>query len=467
MKRFLVAFAGVAGFFLPQIVGFPGLSPAGAVALGLFLFAAVFWLLEPVPIYATSMLVIFLQLLFLSNSSPFVRWFSYPYPVVDAPAAERFLSTLANPILILFLGGFLLAAACVKYSVEKNLTRILLKPFGDSPKRILFGIMLSTAVLSAFMSNTATTAMMITVILPLLSGLRKGDKFRVALALSIPVAANLGGIATPIGTPPNAVAIAALAQAGAPVTFGGWMLLAIPLVVVSLALAWWLLILLFPPEEKRLKLALEGEFQKSRGAIIMYCVGGLTVLLWVTENFHGIPGAVVAFFPVALLPALGVVGKEEIRGISWEVLWLVAGGISLGYSLQDTGLAAWMITLVEWNALTPWMLVAGFLGVSILLANFLSHTVTATLLIPVAMGLGTSGVLGGALSAVSLAVAIAIGSSYGMSLPISTPPNAIAMSTGLVTTRQMAGFGIWMAVAGFLLTLAAALAFWPHLANLL
>jgi sodium-dependent dicarboxylate transporter 2/3/5 len=245
------------------------------------------------------------------------------------------------------------------------------------------------------------------------------------------------------------------------------MLLAVPLVLISLVLAWWLLIFLFPPQEKRLELALEGNFQKSRGAIVMYCVGGLTVLLWVTENFHGIPGAVVAFFPVALLPALGVVGKEEIRGISWEVLWLVAGGISLGYSLQDTGLAAWMITLVEWNALTPWMLIAGFLGISILLANFLSHTVTATLLIPVAMGLGTSGILGDGLSAVALAVAIAIGSSYGMSLPISTPPNAIAMSTGLVTTRQMAGFGVWMAIVGFFLTLAAALAFWPHVSKFL
>ncbi len=114
----------------------------------------------------------------------------------------------------------------------------------------------------------------------------------------------------------------------------------------------------------------------------MYLVTGFTILLWATESLHGVPSTVTAFIPVALLPALGLITKEDIRSISWEVLWLVAGGISLGISLEKTGLATWIVGLIDWQTLPFFLLVAGFLGVSVLLANFLSHTVTTTLLCP-------------------------------------------------------------------------------------
>lgn len=463
MRRTIVLISGLLLFLLPQFLAFEGLSPAGAITLGMFLCAGLFWIFEPIPIYATSLLVIGGQLLFLSKDAPLVVAREFPYAVAQAPTANSFMGTLAHPILILFLGGFMLAEAASKYSVEKGLTRLMLAPFGDKPSRVLLGLMLATALLSAFMSNTATTAMMITVIAPIIAVLKPEDRFRTALALSIPVAANLGGMATPIGTPPNAVALGALASKGYNISFSTWMALAVPLTLVALALAWWLLLKLFPSKEAKIELDLQGRFERSRPAILLYAVGGLTVVLWLTEALHGVPSTLTAFIPIALLPALGVIGKKEIRNLSWEVLWLVGGGISLGNSLQNTGLATWMINLVEWGSLGPVAVLTGFILLSIIFANFLSHTVTTALLVPIAISLGTSGVLGDTGSMIFIAIAIAIASSFGMSLPISTPPNAIAIATGLVTTPQMARIGIVMAVAGLILTLLAALFFWPLL----
>lgn len=463
MRRGLILTSGLLLLVLPSFLPLEGLSPAGALTLGLFLMAGLFWITEPVPIYATSVLIILFQLLFLSKAAPLVKAFGFPYALDQAPLPNRYTNTLADPTLILFLGGFMLAAAASKYAVEKALTRVLLAPFGNSSRRLLLGLMLSTAVLSAFMSNTATTAMMMAVIIPLLVGLDPDDKFRIALALSIPVAANIGGMATPIGTPPNAIALGALAARGQAVSFTTWMALAVPLVALTLFLGWRLLLFLFPPKQPRLELELTAKFKRTRPALTLYAIGGLTVLLWLTESLHGVSSGVIAFIPIALLPCFGVVDKSDIRNLSWEVLWLVAGGISLGLSLGDTGLATWLIGLVEWNSLNGASVLAAFILVSILMANFLSHTVTTSLLVPIAISLGLSGVLGSAGSVVGVAIAIAIASSYGMSLPISTPPNAIAISTGLVRTPDMARIGVIMAFVGILFTFAAAHWFWPLL----
>ncbi|MDR9417119.1 MAG: SLC13 family permease, partial [Gracilimonas sp.] len=177
---------GIIGFIIPFFLSIPGLSEAGHVALSIFIIAAVFWMLEPVPIYATSILVILLQVFFLSKQGVLFSEVTAEY----APNSYTdFIGTLANPIIILFLGGFVLADAAVKFDLDKNLTRILLKPFGSKPKFIILGLMVVTGLLSAFMSNTATTAMMMTVILPIIAKTDLDDPLRIGLALSIPFAA--------------------------------------------------------------------------------------------------------------------------------------------------------------------------------------------------------------------------------------------------------------------------------------
>lgn len=372
-----------------------------------------------------------------------------------------YLATLASPIIILFLGGFVLAEAAVKYNLDRNLTRLLLRPFGTQPKYIILGLMLVTAALSAFMSNTATTAMMMTVILPIISSIDKDDPLRFGIVLCIPFAANIGGITTPIGTPPNAVVIGALTRQGTDVAFSEWMILAVPVVMFMLLITWLLLTTLFPTKTGRLKLNLSGTFDTSLNAVILYGIFGLTVLAWVTESIHGINSKMIALVPVAGLTLFGVIDKDEIRNLPWEVLWLVAGGLALGIALNNTGLAQWMISSIEWGSLSRLWLLIVFGGVAIVMSNFLSNTVTATLLIPLAVSLEASGMAGVGFDLLITSLVIGIGASLAMVLPISTPPNAITLSTGMVQTKEMAKVGVIIGAVGLIMMIICAVFYWP------
>lgn len=453
---------GIVGLIIPFFLNITGLSYAGHVALGIFFLAAAFWMLEPFPIYSTSILVILLQILLLSKQGFIFTESSADY-IPDAYTA--FIGTLANPIIILFLGGFVLADAAVKYNLDKNLTRLLLKPFGTKPKFIVLGLMVVTALLSAFMSNTATTAMMMTVIIPIIAKLKIKDPLKISLALCIPFAANIGGIATPIGTPPNAVVIGALSQQGINIPFGEWMALALPLVIIALVFAWFLLINMFKADTKTIEIDMSGKFNTSTNAILLYLAFGLTVLFWVTESFHGIKSAIIALLPVVFLTLTGVVTKEDIRRLPWEVLWLVAGGISLGISMKSTGLAEWLVSSIEWSAFGTITLLLVFSAVAVLMSNFLSNTVTATLLIPLAVSLASSGIAGEGFSLIIVSLVIGVSASFAMMLPISTPPNAIAVSTGTIQTGEMVKAGLSVGLFGILLVVLYAIFYWPLMLN--
>ena len=453
-------FLGIIGFCIPLLMNFQGLSLAGHIAMSIFLLAAVFWMFETITIYSTSILVIFSQVLLLSTEGiiDFSGVAGY-----DPQSYTQFIGTLANPIIILFLGGFVLADAAVKYDFDKNLTRILLSPFGNRTSTIMLGLMAVTAALSAFMSNTATTAMMITVIIPIIAKMDKGDPARIGIALSVPFAANIGGIATPIGTPPNAVVIAALNQQGLAVAFGSWMLYALPLAIVMLLVAWQVLLRLHPPATEFVALDLDTKLQKSSHAILLYVTFGITVLLWVTEGFHGIKSSIVALLPVVVLTLSSAFSKQDIRKLPWEVLWLIAGGIALGISMKDTGLASWLVGGIAWGDLSSMMVLVVFGAVTLIMSNFLSNTVTASLLIPLALTLVTSGALDGTFGMLLVGLVIALSASFAMILPISTPPNAIAESTGVLKTKHMLLSGSIIGVIGLILVLLLSVFYWPNI----
>ncbi|HKL15708.1 MAG TPA: DASS family sodium-coupled anion symporter [Balneolaceae bacterium] len=453
-------FLGVIGFCIPLLINFQGLSLAGHLAMSIFLMAAVFWMFETIPIYSTSILVIFSQVLLLSTEGIIDYSGTAGY---DPLSYTQFIGTLANPIIILFLGGFVLADAAVKYDFDKNLTRILLTPFGNRTSTIMLGLMAVTAALSAFMSNTATTAMMITVIIPIIAKMDKGDPARIGVALSVPFAANIGGIATPIGTPPNAVVIAALNQQGLTVAFGSWMLYALPLAVVMLLVAWQVLLRLHPPATEFVALDLDTKLQKSSHAILLYVTFGITVLLWVTEGVHGIKSSIVALLPVVVLTLSSAFSKKDIRKLPWEVLWLIAGGIALGISMKDTGLASWLVGGIAWGDLSSMMVLVVFGAVTLIMSNFLSNTVTASLLIPLALTLVTSGALEGTFGMLLIGLVIALSASFAMILPISTPPNAIAESTGVLKTKHMLLSGSIIGIIGLILVLLLSVFYWPNI----
>ncbi|WP_413699125.1 SLC13 family permease [Psychromonas sp. KJ10-10] len=304
-----------------------GLTLVEQRVIAIFVMATLCWVLEPIPIYATSVAIIVLELLIISDKGLWFTKFDSPElgQLVDH---KTIMATFASPIIMLFLGGFFLAMAATKYRLDVNLARVLLKPFGHSPKYVMLGLMMITAVFSMFMSNTATTAMMLSILTPVLALFAREDMGKVAFALSVPVAANIGGIGTPIGTPPNAVALKYLINENN-IRFGEWMLFAVPFVIVMLLIAWLLLIKLFPASKTEIKLNIKGRFLKTPKAITVYVVFIITILLWLMGGVHGMNAYVVAMIPVAVFSMLKIITKEDLKKISWDVLWLVSGGLRL------------------------------------------------------------------------------------------------------------------------------------------
>ena len=437
--------------------GIAALTVVQQRVIALFVFAALMWIFEIIPNWTTSLLVITILLLTVSTKG--IGLFCNPeYGKLMAPS--RIMSSMADPVVMLFLGGFVLAIMAERYGLDVVIARALLKLFGTKPQFVLLGFLLIIAVFSMFMSNTATAAMMLTLLAPVLSKLPTDDKGKIGLALSIPIAANLGGIGTPIGTPPNATAKGYLEQAGIDVTFGEWCIHMIPYVLIMILLAWVLLQLFFPFKTKKLVLEIpESNTKKDWRYIVVWVTFIGTILLWATEQVTKINSNIVAFVPLAVFTATGLFGKEEIKEINWNVLWLVAGGFALGYALQDTGLAKVLIEAIPFGQM-PVVLVIIIAGlVCYFLSNFISNSATAALLIPilivVAQGMADPAAASNASflafgGTQAMIIFIAACASIAMLFPISTPPNAIAASTGLVETKDMAKVGIVIGVVGFI-----------------
>ncbi len=447
---------GAIVFALPYVVQFEGLSVAGHRIFSVFLLAIVLWVTEAIPLHATAALIILLEILLISDKALGALPAGF-----EAPDFSTFFAALAHPVLMLFLGGFFLADGAAKFRLDRNMARVLLRPFGDSPQRIMLGLMLITAVFSMFMSNTATTATLLAVVLPVIATLEPEDRLRTGLALSIPVAANIGGIGTPVGTPPNAIAVGSLADAGISISFVKWMVMAVPMMVVLLLIAWYVLVRLFPAQQKVLKLSIEATFDTSLPAKIFYGTFALTVGLWMTEPLHGISSYIVGFLPVVILLSTRVFSTRDLQSIQWHVLWLVAGGIALGIGVNASGLDLWLVGLVGWESIGQALLILTLAVVALLLSTFISNSAAANLLIPIGLSLALSDAV--AAQPALAAFFIAVGSSLAMALPVSTPPNAIAFSTGAVTTRDMAVAGSIIGVVGLVLYVFVAPLLWDFM----
>ena len=473
IKFIIASVLAIAALFLPyESLGFDAASPMGVLnpleirVIGVFVMAALFWILQPFPIWSTSMLVIVLMIITMSDSALNV----FRVDGVTMISHKSIMATFANPIIMLFLGGFFLAAAATKYKMDLNLARVLLKPFGKNPKFVLLGLMLITAVFSMFMSNTATAAMMLAILAPVLKLFDEDDRGKAAFALAIPLGANIGGMGTPIGTPPNAIALGALNDAVArgdlvanPVSFGQWMAFGIPYVIVLMVIAWLLLLKIYPIKMKEMVLNIEGagKFDTSPKAIIVYITFVVCVVLWVISKNgigpipgHGINDNAIAMIPMAVFALTGVITKKDLNAMSWDVLWLVAGGFALGVGLNATGLAAHLIKTIPFASWSPFALMVGCGIICLFMANFMSHTSTATLLVPIlcAVGIACQDNLVGLGGVTALLVSVAFASSLGMSLPISTPPNALAHATGYTDTNGMAKTGVVMGLSGLVLS---------------
>ncbi len=546
IKLLIVLLISGSMLFMPfEEWGLP-VNPIQTRVIALFVFAALMWILEVIPIWTTSVLVITLALLGTSNTSlNFLKVDKFDKPAIEAIVADAYgpganaevvkatqasvaeslkkasnltpdvvrstintailkpvvsgkadaaqatalkeaagrlydgeisarisklpltnltqqksiFATFADPIIILFLGGFFLADAATKFRLDINLARVLLKPFGTNPKYVLLGLMSVTALFSMFMSNTATAAMMLALLTPVLALFKPEDRGRAAFALCIPIGANVGGIGTPIGTPPNAIALKFMQENGWNVTFGDWMMFGVPFVIIMLLIGWFILLKMFPIDQKSLDLAKEmkGKFMTTPKAWVVYITFIVTILLWVVpKQYHGLDANSVAIIPIAVFSVTGVITKKDLKAMSWDVLWLVAGGFALGVALGETKLANDLINSIpfaEWDSLA---LIVGSSLICLFMATFMSHTATAALLMPIMASVAAGMVAGGSMDApgaIGLLVTIAFASSLGMALPISTPPNAMAYATGHVEQKGMAISGTILCLIGLALSI--------------
>ena len=337
------------------------------------------------------------------------------------------MACFADPVIMLFIGGFVLAIAATKTGLDAQLAKVLLRPFGTKSEMVLLGFLLVTGLFSMFVSNTATAAMMLTFLTPVFRQLPPEGKGRIALAMSIPVAANLGG--------------------------SQWMMFMFPLVIVLLFISWRLLLKFFPFSQKTVELNIDGGMQKGFQSWVVIITFILTVVLWLSDRFTGINANTVAMVPFCIFALTGVINKRDLEQINWSVIWMVAGGFALGYGLNASGLAANAVESIPFGDFSPLLILVMGGAICYVLSNFISNSATAALLMPILAVV--CGAMGDKLAPIggtgTILIGVAIAASSAMILPISTPPNALAFATGYVQQKDMSKIGIIMGVVSMLL----------------
>ena len=462
---------GAIAFLLILVLPAPeGLTPTGWRAAAVAVLMAVWWMTEAIPITATALI-------------PLV--FFPALGVLEMPDAA---APYANE-LILFMGGFFIAVTMERWGLHRRIALAIVSAVGTSPRRLVLGFMVATAFISMWISNTATAAMMFPIGLALGEIFRPSDQegpyeFGIALMLATAYAANIGGSATLIGTPPNAVmAGAASEMLGIEIGFGQWMMVGVPFVLVMLPLSWLLLVyFLYPPgqisgdadavlAEQRTALG-----RASRGEKSVAVVFTLTALAWVFRSPKeiaavSIPGiqtylpfvsdgtiamaGALALFLIPVDRKRGVFALDwpTARKIPWDVLVLFGGGLSLARAMDRSGLATWIGSGVSGlGSIPPIVLIALIAGLFVFLTEVTSNTATSTMAMPIMAGVAA----GLGFAPTTLMAVAALSAAMAFMLPVATPPNAIVFGSGYLTIPQMVRSGIWMnVVAIVLITLAA------------
>lgn len=438
LKLVACIFAALITYLLTGVLAWPL-----RMALVLLVLAASLWVTESIPLAATSLLIALLQ------------------PLLGIQSFRDALSPFFDPVVVLLLGGFLLAIAVDKHDLDEIMGIAILKRLGTKPHWVTLGLMITTAVLSMWISNTAAAALMITVAIPVANQVDdpKGNLQKIMI-LGVAYSATLGGFMTLIGSPPNALAAAFLFDLkGIYLPFLQWSLYGFPLSLLMIVIAWFLLFRRFPtkidriPPIKMVKREITG-FQKGTFAFFL-----VAVILWLTEKFHPLSSSMVAVAVVVALFTARLLKKEDLRNVEWNTLLLFGGGLSLGSALQVSGLAM-VITdsIVTLVPIVSYVGVVMLLGVGTLVFSMIaSNTVSASIFMPIAINMAS--VLGA--SPVVFAVLVAICSSIDFMLPVGTPPNAIAYSTGRVPMKDMITTGALLNVLALIITLLLAFSIWP------
>ena len=413
------------------------LPPEQRAVLLLFLVAVGLWITEAVPAFAVGLLI--MGYLVFALGTPLIM--PEPWNV------DPYLNTWSSPVIWLMLGGFFMAEGLSRTGLDRQLFAFAIKPAGNRPDRVLLAIMLTSAVASMFISNTSTAVLMIGAVLPLVRQMGSQEPFSKALLIAIPVAASVGGMGTIIGSAPNAIAAGVAAEAGAPINFLEWMALGVPIAITLVVIAWFFLVKRYPTSLADIKLDLNSlekpELPEKRDRIIVSVISLTTVALWMTTPFHGIHIVAISLIPIVGLTMTQVMGAAHVRRLPWDTLMLVAGGLSLGSAVVDSGLAENFASHLGFlTGLNMDVVVfAGLALITIMLSNVMSNTATVSIVLPVAVALLPGREL-------EMCLILGLSASCALLLPVSTPPNAIAYSTGELQTSDLRPGGILIGLLG-------------------
>ncbi|MEO0608134.1 MAG: SLC13 family permease [Pseudomonadota bacterium] len=451
------------------LIGAPdGLSFSAWATGALLAWMAVWWATEPIPIPVTSLLPLVIV------------------PLIGAGSLREASAGYSSPIVMLLLGGFIIALGIERWNLHKRIALNIVSRVGSHPAALILGFMIATALLSMWISNTATTLMMVPIAISAAVALKdETGRFVTALLLGVCYAASIGGVATPIGTPTNLIAIQWLEDnAGSTIGYAQWMSFGVPALVLLVPVAWWVVTRNLPrladgesalQEVQSQREALGGVTAPEARAALVF---GVVALLWVarvplqmTARAEGwdLPwllamsdmgiaaaGAVTMFLvPAGKAHKRALLNWEEAVKLPWGVLILFGGGISLGQAVTRTGLSTWIgDQMTALSVLPPIFFIAAVVALVIFLTELTSNVATMTTLAPI---LGALAAAIGAAPASLLAPA-AVAASCAFMLPVATAPNAIIYATDKVPIGQMIARGVRINLIG--IVIISAVGFW-------
>ncbi|MGM7702608.1 SLC13 family permease [Pseudalkalibacillus sp. Hm43] len=458
-------------FFRPE-----GLPQEGLAILASTIWIATWWITEAIPIPATSLLPLIL------------------FPLTGGLSGDLTASSYGDNTIFLFMGGFLIALSMQKWNLHKRIALFIISAIGTSTERIILGFMVATGFLSMWISNTATSMMMVpigmAVIFQVSEQLKKEGKedtavhkfnFGKAIMLGIAYSASIGGLATLIGTPPNTIFAAVVQETyGIEISFARWMLFGVPIVIVMLFGTWYYLIkVAFPMKIRELPGGREviQKEKKSLGKIgpeekVVLTIFTLTALAWISRSFilaelnPNINDTIIAMSAAILLFLIPSATKKgdflldwnTAKGLPWGILLLFGAGLAIASGFQESGLAKWIgnrLTVLE--GINLFLILAIVVALVIFLTEITSNTATATMMFPIMASLASAI----SVHPYTLMIGAGIAASCAFMLPVATPPNAVVFGSGYLRIPDMARAGFWLNVVSVIIVTLAIYFYMP------
>lgn len=429
-------------FFFSLVAAFAGtyflapeaFSEAQSYTLFILIFSILLWATEAIPPFAVGIMIIGFLVYTMGNMEGATL------------SPQEISATWSDSVIWIFLGGFFLSEGMRKTNLDLSLFKKTLSIFGSNPNTLVLGIIIVTSVLSLIISNTATAAMVLASVMPLIDREGKDSMMSKAILISIPAAATFAGMMSMVSTPPNLIVVNVLKSKGYSVSFMQWFFLGFVPASILLIGFWFAVVKKYTSKVKGLDVSfankaldLTNSMRLQRLTVIVILV--ITVGMWMFGNTLHIPTAGAAMVPIMFLPMMGIITAEDVRKLPWDTLMLVAGGLALGMAIKEL-LAPYysqFLADMEFNMIAMMII---FAVVTVLFSNIMSSTATATIVINVAAIVLPPEQL--------LPVGLVVGlcSSCGLFLPVSTPPNAIVFGTGLLKQKDFRLGGMFGAIIG-------------------